>query len=272
MTGDKESQMMCKRFVELARMADYKYLNTFTSFLNMNEVSLFFQTIQELPDVKYSMFGGTLESERKMICFHGEAHLVDDKNYTRNRNEIELELNEYKELYPIACIHITPVNQKFSDDLNHRDFLGAIMNLGIDRSKIGDILLKENEGYVFCEDMISEYIKDNLNKIKHTNVNCSYVEWEHFDIQPNFTMIQGTVTSIRLDAVIATAFKTSRGQIIGLIEGGKVFVNAKETISNSYQPKEGDIISVRGMGKFIYAGTTYQTKKGRYSITIKRYS
>lgn len=271
MTLEKENQILCKRFIELARSASYKYMNTFTPFLNLNEVNLFYQTMEELPDVSYSMFGGTLDAERRMICFHGESHWVEGKKFTNNHNEVELELSECKKIYPIACVHIVPLNQKFSDELSHRDFLGAILNLGVDRNRVGDIRIKENEGYVFCEENISEYIIDSLTKIKHTNIRCEKMDWKEFDIQPNFIDIQGTVTSVRLDAVIATAFKTSRSQITGFIEGKKVFVNGKETISNSYQPKENDVISVRGMGKFIYAGTMYQTKKGRYSIKVKRY-
>lgn len=272
MTSDKDKLILCKRFIELARMAEYKYMNTFTSFLTLNEVSLFYQTLKEMPDVAYSMFGGTMEAERKIICFHGEAYAVEHAPHTTNRNERVLTIHEYQDIYPIQCIHITPLNQKFSDDLSHRDFLGAIMNLGIERSKIGDILLKENEGYVFCDDVISDYIVDSLVKIKHTNVKGEVIIPTELQIQPNFIEIQGTVTSIRLDAVISTAFKTSRSQITGYIEGGKVFVNGKETLSNSYILKDNDVVSVRGMGKFIFVGTSYQTKKGRYSIQIKRYN
>jgi len=272
MTSDKESQILCKRFEELARSAEYKYQNTFSAFLSMNEISLFYQFNSGNIVIPYSMFGGALDSERKMICFHGETYRVEDAMTTRNRNERVLSYEEYQEMYPIECIHIEPLNQKFADDLSHRDFLGAIMNLGIERSTIGDILIKENSGYVFCQQGISDYIVTMLEKIKHTNVRCKKIPIEDFNIQPNFIEITGTVSSVRLDSVISTAFKISRSQMIGYIEGGKVFVNGKETLSSSYNLKENDIVSVRGMGKFIYAGTSHQTKKGRYSITIKRYN
>lgn len=271
MSSEKENQILCKRFVELARSADYKYMNTFTSFLTLNEVSLFYQNVRDLPDVPYSIFGGSIDSERKMICFHGESHQVEHATFTSNHNELTFSLEEYRDIFPIVCIHITPLNQKFSEDLNHRDFLGAIMNLGIERDVLGDIFLKENDGYVFCDEKISDYIVETLTKVKHTNVSCKKIQLEEFNLTPDFIDLTGTVTSVRLDAVISTAFKTSRSQITGFVEGGKVFVNGKETLSNSYQLKENDIVSVRGMGKFLYVGTTYQTKKGRYSIHVKRY-
>lgn len=272
MTSDKESQILCKRFEELARSAEYKYQNTFSTFLSMNEISLFYQYTANQIGVSYSLFGGTQDAERKMICFHGEDYQLDEGVISRNRNECVLCYDKYQAIYPIECIHIQPLNQKFADHLSHRDFLGAIMNLGIERSTIGDILLKDNEGYVFCQEGISDYIIGSLDKIRHTNVTCDRISMEDFKIQPNFIEISGTVSSVRLDSVIATAFKTSRSQVIGYIEGGKVFVNGRETLSNSYSLKDNDIVSVRGMGKFIYTGMNHQTKKGRYSITIKRYN
>ena len=83
--------------------------------------------------------------------------------------------------------------------------------------------------------------------------------------------IQGTVASVRLDAMIALAFSSSRSSMLGLIEGGKVFVNGKMVVSNGHPLKEGDIISVRGYGKFQYEGMGHTTKKGRCSVTVSRY-
>ena len=70
------------------------------------------------------------------------------------------------------------------------------------------------------------------------------------------------VSSVRLDALIALAFKASRSSMVSFIEGGHVFVNGKLITSNGYEPKEGDIISVRGKGRFIFDGVSHQTKKG----------
>ena len=95
-------------------------------------------------------------------------------------------------------------------------------------------------------------------------------QWEEFP-GPRLQEITGTVASVRLDAVISLAFSSSRSSLMGLIEGGKVFVNGALVTSNGYRLKDGDIISVRTMGKFRYDTTLYQTKKGRYSIRLYRY-
>ena len=123
---------------------------------------------------------------------------------------------------------------------------------------------------MFIDD-ISGYIAENLKKIKHTIVKCTVKYMEAVNITPEFKIIKGTISNIRLDSLIATAFGTSRSSIISFIESGKVFVNGKMVTSNGHQPKPDDIISVRGKGRFIFEGQLGVTKKGRNLISIKLY-
>jgi RNA-binding protein YlmH len=113
---------------------------------------------------------------------------------------------------------------------------------------------------------------DNLRKVKHTIISCDVVEFPCNYTLKSCEEIKGTVQSIRLDSVAALALRISRGIITGLIEGGKVFINGKQILSNSTSLKSGDIVSVRGMGRFILYQINNTTKKGRISITIQRYS
>ncbi len=248
----KDEEILSKRFKELSNASLKKMIITNTDFLNLNELNIFEYTKSELSNSNYEIVGGYETCERKMIRFFPEYDLIDKGP-------------------PIVCLKISPSNMKFSDELNHRDFLGAILNLGIERSKIGDILIEENVGYVFCHSNISEYIINNLEKVKHTNIKLSKINDFDVNYTPKFKLITGTVSSIRLDSVIALAFQTSRSKVTGLIEGGKVFVNSKLTINNSYFLKEKDIISVRGHGKFTYESTMKQTKKGRYYISLHKF-
>lgn len=252
MNNDKEEQLLRKRFLELARTADDKGICTYTDFLTLNEISIFGSIKFELPNINYELSGGYDCAERKVLCFYGDDSVKAFSNY-------------------ITCIRILPLNKKFSDDLNHRDFLGSIMNVGIERSKIGDILVKEKEGFVFCETVISNFIIDNLDKVKHTNIRCEIVKDDIPDIQPNYQEIRGTVSSPRLDSVIALAFHSSRTSILGLISGGKVYVDGRLIESNSYMLKENEIVSVRGLGKFIYKELQNQNKKGKYYVRLLKY-
>lgn len=255
MNTDKDEQIFKKHLLDMAKAADQRGSLIFSDFLNLNEQDIFYRCKRDLPGIRYFATGGYPDGERKIICFCGNDSIS-------GINEID---------FPITCIKIVPKNQKFSDALNHRDFLGAILNLGIDRSKVGDILIDDNTGYVFCHETISYYITDQLTKIKHTHVNSSLIERNDFSYEPKYKEITGTVSSVRLDSILSVAFKGSRSSLSGLIEGGKVFVNSRVVLNNSYSLKEHDVVSVRGFGKFIFAGTGAQTKKGRYSIKILLY-
>lgn len=252
---DKDEQILRRRLYDLASKGYYKGICVFSDFLNLNEQSILESIKLELPSVRYFSYGGFPEAERNMICFCGDdnINMIEDIDF------------------PISIISIKPQNRKFSDTLTHRDYLGAVLNLGIDRSIVGDIIINDLEAFIFCTTAISEFIADNLIKIKHTNISASIIDKQEFHHEPKFKDISGTVSSIRLDSILSVAFNRSRSSLTGLIEGGKVFVNGKEVISNSYELRDNDIVSVRGQGKFVYAGTPYKTKKGRYSVKVKLY-
>ncbi len=251
---DKDEQIFRKRLLDQANMAYSRNICIFSDFLNLNEQNIWINLKNELPKIKYFTFGGFEEAERKILCFCGNDMLSED------------DIN-----YPISCIKIVPVNQKFSDSLSHRDFLGAVLNLGLDRSKVGDILITDNEGYLFAHSGISEFIADQLYKVKHTMIKSQLIDRTDFNYTPRYKEITGTVSSVRLDSILSVAFNSSRSSLSGLIEGGKVYVGGKLILSNSHTLKENDIVSVRGMGKFVYVGTSYQTKKGRYSVKVFLY-
>ena len=252
MKQNKEEELLCKRLKELAYHSYHKGINIYTDFLNLNEINLFESIKRELPNIQYGFWGGYTDAERRVICFFNDDSFLHSA-------------------FPIVCIKIIPSNAKFSEELSHRDFLGAILNLGIERYTIGDILIKENEGYVFCNDRIAIYILDHLNKIKHTNIKSQIVSLEDIQITPKLKEMKGTVSSLRLDSVLSLALKSSRSSLVNLISTGNVFVNSKRIESNSYILEDGDVISVRGNGKFIFKDTLNMTKKGRYSITILKY-
>ena len=118
---------------------------------------------------------------------------------------------------------------------------------------------------------MSDFFIENLIRVKHTTVLVSRVEQAEEIPEPEFEIINGTCASVRLDALIGLAFQTSRSSMVSFIESGLVFVNGKLITSNGYEPKEGDIISVRGKGRFIYDGVSRQTKKGRLGVRIRKY-
>ena len=236
----------------MARTAYQRGIVVFSDFLNLNELNIFQSLRGEFSYLETETFGGYELAERQIAVFRPEAPVF------------------YAD-YPVKCLKITPLNAKFAEDLNHRDYLGAVLNLGIDRACLGDILIEEDAAYLFCLERMADFIRDNLTRIRHTSVYVEQVEAENFHYEPKYKEVSGTVASVRLDKLLALAFNASRSSLTGLIEGGKVFVNGKLVTSNGYEPKEGDLISVRGMGRFRFRGTGGQSKKGREYVILWRY-
>lgn len=238
--------LLKKRLAELSHRAFERGYTTYSTFLNLQEISI----LKSLKlDSKYSLFGGYENADRCVVAFS------NDEVYS----------------YPIVCIKIEPLQQKFSDKLTHRDFLGALMNLGIEREMLGDIKILNNEGYLFCLDKISQYIVDNLSSIKHTSVKCKIID----DIPELFNQLpdeeEYIVSSLRIDTVVSAVFKMSRNSASQLINQEKIFINSKTVYKDSVQLKEDDEVSVRGYGKFIYSQTVNETRKHKMVVAIRLY-
>ena len=172
---------------------------------------------------------------------------------------------------PIRMINVRPVSSKYAEDLSHRDFLGAILSIGIERSLIGDILIREKQAWFFCVDSAADYLTSSLARIRNTSVSASLVSAEAPELQPRYEAMRLNVASERLDAVLSAFTGLSRGQTASLFSGEKVFVNHRVVTDKSFRLKEGDILSVRGFGKAVYDGIEYETRKNRLWISLRRY-
>lgn len=249
---EQEGQLKNK-FRELAERTYSKNIYTFTGFLSLNEQDIFWKMEKEMKGTSFQFFGGIESSERKILRFGS------------------LEEVGYEETYPIVCIHMNPLSAKFADDFSHRDFLGALMNLGIERSTIGDILVGQKEGYIFCLKNIAEFICMNLDKVRHTSIRCTIVT-EPKDIpQEEPIPLEILISSMRMDAVIAKVYNKSRNDVVQLFESGKIFVDGRMIDKYSNTLKGNESISVRGHGKFIFAGVVHETKKGKIRAEILLY-
>lgn len=245
-----QNEFFIKRIRELADMSYQRDIVTFSDFLDLNQQNMVNSQRTHLPGVVIETSGGYEQAERQMVAFHPDALAFTWE-------------------YPITCIKIEPRSAKFGESLTHRDYLGALLNLGIDRAVLGDILIQEKTAWIFCEDKIAKFLCDNLFKVRHTEVELTVIDHPSLLPKPNLKEIRGTVASVRLDSLISTAFNASRSSMVPYIEGAKVFVNGKLVTSNGYEPKEGDIISVRGKGRFRFEGVGGKTKKGKTSITLQ---
>lgn len=248
--NEKELQQLKNRFRDLADKSFQQNIFTFTGFLGLSEQDIFWQMESQLRFAGCVLDGGVEGADRVMVRFGKPEELG------------------YDVPFPIRCVHIRPVAVKFADKLSHRDFLGALMNLGIERSTIGDIKVGDKEAYLFCQETIAEYICANLEQIKHTHVKCELVEHmeEVPQEEPEHLTVQ--VSSARVDAVISKVYNKSRSDCLELFRTGKVFIDGRLCENNSRQLKVGETVNARGYGKFIFDGEPRETKKGKLCLDI----
>jgi len=249
----QDTELLKKRFLELAHKSFNAGIFTFTDFLGLAEQSAFAEIKKELRGITYECFGGALGAERVMIRFGSEEEIG------------------YPLPFPILVIKAEPVSQKYADKLTHRDFLGAILNLGIERDVIGDIVIIDNVGYIFAREDIAGYIAESLIRVKRTDVKAtiadSLPEGELYRTERKTVQISGE----RLDAVIAKVFSLSREDAQSLFKKRLVFADGRQIDSTSYTPKENEKISVRGHGRFIYVGEQSLSRKGKINIAVDLY-
>ena len=249
----EREELFYSRMQDLANAAYRRGIVTFSDFLDLYELHMIHSMDWRGCGVTLRLSGGYEAAERQMAAFVPDAL-------------------SYEWQYPWKCLQITPETPRYAEHLTHRDYLGSILGLGLERCKIGDILIRENVAFCFCQEKMADFLLQELRTVRHTAVTVSLCPTpEDQDFSPVEKEITGTVASVRLDSVISLAFSSSRSASVPLIEGGKVFVNGRMITSNGFRLNENDRISVRGMGKFRYGGVLNRTKKGRELIHVFRY-
>ncbi len=217
------------------------------SFLSESEQSDLIKKASLLP-CAYTLFGGYEDAERKMVAF----------------------LPDYAEAnFPISVLNIKTPNLA---RLTHRDFLGSLLGIGIKREKCGDIIINEDSCSIILHSDIVRFAADNLLRVGREGVSTSALSLDSLILpEKKFSCITGTVSSPRLDAIVALFIKSGRSEATEFISSGRVFVNGICANKNDMHLSGGEKISVRGKGKCIveFGG---QSKKGRIFVNISKYA
>lgn len=250
MTGNDE--LLKRRIADLAQQADMQHIYTNTRFLSPLEQSVFLSIKNDLP-IRSQLYGG-IDSAIRRIAIFGS---VEELGY------------DFED--PIQILHIRPKAEKFAEELSHRDYLGSLMALGIERELTGDIVVRGKEAWVFCLGSIADFLCDQLLQVRHTNVICERTSGDVPELAPKFEAMQLNIASERMDLVVAGAAGTSRDAAKKLLNDEKVFVNGRVVSSAGHKINEGDELVIRGFGKFIYDGVSSTSRKGRCNIALRKY-
>lgn len=218
----------------------------FSSFLNEQERALA-EPIVKKSKVPYKFYGGFPDAQRVMLGIFPEGFEM---------------LDEY---FPIATF---TVSYPESFTLSHRDFLGTIMAQQIKRETIGDILIDNGKAQIFADERIEKVIATQIDKVGGVGVTVQRGIDSLIALTQKFKAIRGSLASLRLDASVSLVTSLSREKATRLIKSQAVLLNYIEKTSGTVTLKEGDILTVRGYGKFRLTTVGNQTRKGRISVVF----
>lgn len=200
------------------------------------------------------VFGGHPDAERKMLVYLPE-YLDEDALYASES--------------PVVCLRAVFYE---SAAPTHRDFLGALMGMGIARETLGDICVDKGSCDFFVTAEIAPYILQNFTSAGRTALRLSHIPLSDAQIpDPEIREIRDTLASLRLDSVIASGFRMGRSLAAQHVTSGKAAIDGLPCEKPDKTISEGAKISVRGLGKIKLQSVNGQTKKGRISVVIHRY-
>ncbi len=244
---DIEKKIQMKQILDKVENVLKYHTVEYTDFLDPYEIYLA-KSILNRFHIGYSDFGGYENSERNIVYIYSDSY---------NSSDI------------IQQIRFLEISGDLGN-MTHKDYLGALLNLGIKRAKVGDILVYEDSGVLIVKKEIMDFISLNLDKIGSKNIESEEIELKDLKIPIiKFKEILLFISSTRLDLFISSALNISRSESQSLIKANKAKVNWESINKVSKELEEGDMISVRGYGRMQLYSIEGHSKKGKLKAIIK---
>ncbi len=247
---EKQDKAFLAHLEDLFRLAQERYQTRFTGFLYLHQLTLARQVANRFGDVPHLFYAGHPGGERQMLGVFAPYTVPKEQDF------------------PIGVL--TACFRK-EDSIGHRDLLGALMGLEIRREAIGDLLLEEGRAVLFVAETVASVVENELVKVGRHGVKMTVGFSSPLPEQFHFSELPVNVSSLRLDCMVSAITGFSREKAAQTIRAQLVSVNGAVFTQTAGQLCEGDIISIRGVGKFVFAQITGTTKKGRLQVLCKRY-
>ena len=241
-----DDSVFLSKMRDVARLCAKYRAPKFSRFLDSRE-----QYLLESNGIYGTLFGGYADAERRMFGAFPDWQEPENS------------------VFPIDVLKMTVKGEKIP---THRQYLGTILSLGIERDKIGDIVTDGKGAYIFvCAD-ISEFIRENISKIGGSGVFVEYADENSVKIpEKKFEIIPCVCASLRLDAALAGLLNKSRNDVKSLIISGKASVNHADVQKTDFMIKEGDLLSIRGFGRAYIEEIGAKTRSDRIHVTFKKF-
>ena len=255
---DKDDKILLAQILDKVEMVEKKNKIEYTDFLDLAQIELVQKFINKIKLQNYMIYGGFEQAERKMFVIYPDKFnsVVVEKNLSNIIQIIRIELPD-------------DLKGKYT----HRDYLGAVIKLGIERKKIGDIIVDQNGADIIVDKDIVKFLLDNLGSL--TRFSKSTISVQNIvDLRPveiKKEELEIIVSSMRLDNVISDLARCSRNKALDIINTERVFINFECETKKTKQVKTGDMITIRGKGRFFVKEIIGQTRSGRTIIKIEKF-
>ena len=245
--GSAEQREVAEKLLQSISFVENR--NTVTKFLtNFEQIVLSQIVAYNYSDFKVEFFGGFDDAERK------KAKIIS---------------NEYYDIdYDIVCLK-AKFNNKFNR-VEHRNILGAVHNLGINFNRFGDIIVLENEVYIFVDEEIADYIAMEFTKAGRVNLDFQRVDLAEVGIEKKYEDFEIVSSSFRIDSIVAKITNKSRGKVKEFLEQNLIKLNHVILRNGEKTCTTDDIISIRKYGRFVVKDYRQNKKSLKYRITISK--
>ena len=254
----QEDKMCLSQVLDKIEFSSTREKIEYTDFLDMYQISLVENFLRKTKISNYELYGGYEEAERKILIIYPEKY--DKKMIEKNYNKM------------IRVVRVI-LPEEEQGKYNHRNYLGGIVKLGLNRQKVGDILVSNDGADIIVINDFAEILKKEIGLL--TRFEKSNIEIEEIESlrkkEIKVEEIKIIVPSLRLDNIVSDLAKTSRNKAVQIINQERVFINGQNETKQSKQIKINDIITIRGKGRFIIKEFKGTTRSGRTVILIEKY-
>lgn len=244
---NEEERFLAAHISDLQRLSVKSGVPRFSAFLNEREAVVAARAVKGKPE----FFGG-YDGAARTVCGFFEDTYAEEM--------------PHNELFPVRAVTFS---FRECDKPAHRDFLGALLALGIKRELLGDILVAEGYAVVFCHETAEDLIY-HVDKVGRVGVSAVRGVAKPLP-EIKTKKIDASVSSLRLDCIVSAAVNVSREKSAALIKSGQVNADFLPCLNVSEELSEGTIISVRGSGRYKLSGISGETRRGRLRVIIEKF-
>ncbi len=257
---NEEDKLLVSRVLDKLEFVQKKNSIETTDFLDMHQKTVAEKVLKSQKITNYICYGGYSNAERVMIIIYPEK-LEDVFNN-----------NQYDFNNIVRVIRVILPNE-MKGKYSHRDYLGAVIKVGLKREKVGDIIVNLDGADLIVSKDISKYIVDSFKELTRFSKSDIYEESiEKLNItEPKTEVLNIIIPSMRMDSIVSELIRTSRSKALEIINAERVFVNSEVITKNSKMLKENDMITVRGKGRFKIIRILNSTKKGNLVLEVEKY-